>query len=155
MNEFVLCYADSIDNPDCDWVVAVKRSNPPWQAGRINLPGGMVNPGEDTLDAARRLLESETGLVPTVDGCEILGTMLGLEYTTTVVKCQFRGPYRVVTKSPDFVVVTSLSEILCRGSNILPELRTIIPLCISRQPWQMIISNDRNYFNYVLQVNDF
>jgi len=154
MKEYILCYAESIDNPDIDWVVLIDKINPPWQLGRLNLPGGKMQAGEDPLDVAARKLKEETTLVAERDKCELLGTMHGIDWIVSVVLCPFRGPFSVGYDGRERPVVTSLREALCMGSRILPELRTILPLCISRQPWQMILSEDRGWFNYILQVND-
>lgn len=155
MNQYVLCYAHSFDNPDIDWVVLISKRNPPWQDGYLNLPGGKIKPGESILDAACRELKEETGLVSKTDDCKLLGTMHGTNWIVSVVLCGFNGPFSVSYDGPERPVVTSLHEALCQGSCVLPELRVILPLCISRQPWQMILSEDRNYFNYVLHVNEF
>jgi 8-oxo-dGTP pyrophosphatase MutT (NUDIX family) len=155
MKQFVLCYADSIDNPDIDWVVLIDKRDPSWQSGKLNLPGGKVKPNESVLAAACRNLEEKTSLVALTVDCELLGTMHGTDWTVSVVRCGFRGPFNVSYDGPERPLVIGLRSVLCMGSCILPELRVILPLCISRQPFQMILSEDRNYFNYVLQVNEF
>jgi 8-oxo-dGTP pyrophosphatase MutT (NUDIX family) len=154
MRQFVLCYAESIDNPDTDWIVLINKINPPGQVGNLNLPGGKIEPGEEVFDAACRELEGETSLKAERDQCELLGTMHGIDWFVSVVLCRFKGPFSVQYGGDERPVVISLREALCMGSRVLPELRTIIPLCISRQPWQMILSEDHNWFNYVLQVNE-
>ena len=154
MKQYVLCYAESIDNPDIDWVVLIDKITPPWQLGRLNLPGGEVHPNHSVISSACGYLEADTTLVAERDRCELLGTMHGIDWIVSVVLCPFKGPFSVGYDGHERPVVISLREALCMGSRILPELRTILPLCISRQPWQMILSEDRNWFNYVLQVND-
>lgn len=44
-----------------DGIVLIKRKNPPFE-GRYALPGGFVEVGETTEDAARREAKEETGL---------------------------------------------------------------------------------------------
>lgn len=154
MKQYVLCYAESIDNPDVDWLVLLDKKNPPWQDGRLNFPGGEVYPDHPVAYSACRYLDEGTGLKSQPTDCELLGTMHGVDWIVSVMLCPFRGPFSVLYNGAERPVVISLREALCMGSRILPELRTILPLCISRQPWQMILSEDRNWFNYVLQVND-
>jgi ADP-ribose pyrophosphatase YjhB (NUDIX family) len=152
MKQYVLCYAESIDNPDIDWIVLINKSFPHWQNGKLNFPGGAVRDQETVIKAAGRILEETTGLI--ADFGEVLGTMHGIDWHVSVVLCPFHGPFSVKYDGGERPLVTSLREALCMGSRILPELRTILPLCIARQQWQMILSEDRNWFNYVLQVND-
>ncbi len=154
MVEYVLCYAESIDNPDIDWVVLVDKTSPSWQIGRLNLPGGKVEPGETPVRAAVRELREETSLEAELPMCEVNGTMHGPNWIVHVVRCPFRGPFQVGYDRDERPLIVGLRQALEIGSHVLPELRTIIPLCISRQHWQMIISEDRNYFNYVLQVGE-
>ncbi len=46
---------------DNDRILLIKRRYPPGQ-GKWAVPGGVIEPGETILDAARRELEEETGL---------------------------------------------------------------------------------------------
>ena len=52
MKQYVLCYAESIDNPDIDWVVLIDKKNPLWQDGHLNLPGDKMDDGEDLFYVA-------------------------------------------------------------------------------------------------------
>jgi len=48
----------------CNGKVLILRRGPtaPWKPGTWNLPGGCVDPGEDTLDAALREASEEAGI---------------------------------------------------------------------------------------------
>jgi 8-oxo-dGTP pyrophosphatase MutT (NUDIX family) len=55
----VYCWARMAD----EWsILLVLKNRPPLLAGRLNLPGGKVEPGEDWDKAAVRELKEETGL---------------------------------------------------------------------------------------------
>lgn len=60
--KYVLVYAD-VSGPD-NWVLVVHKDRPEWQRGKINLPGGHVEPGETFEQAAVRELVEETGVQP-------------------------------------------------------------------------------------------
>jgi len=48
-----------------DWpnhLLFVRKNKPDWQAGKLNFPGGHVEPGESDVEAAVRELREETNL---------------------------------------------------------------------------------------------
>ena len=48
-----------------DKILILKRGeNAPWMPNKWNLPGGMVDPGEDLKTAATRECQEETGITP-------------------------------------------------------------------------------------------
>jgi len=44
-------------------VLLIEKKRPPWQYGRLNLPGGKIEPNESPAECASRELEEETGLL--------------------------------------------------------------------------------------------
>ena len=46
-------------------VLLIRKARPPWQAGRLNGPGGSLEPGEAPIDAMVREFFEETGLKTT------------------------------------------------------------------------------------------
>jgi 8-oxo-dGTP pyrophosphatase MutT (NUDIX family) len=68
------------DRPDPGVILTVRREHMRTHAGQVAFPGGRVDPGEDTIDAALREAWEELGLDPVA--AEIVGTI---------------DPYRTVT----------------------------------------------------------
>jgi 8-oxo-dGTP diphosphatase len=56
-------------------VLAARRTHPPEAAGRWELPGGKVRPGEGLEDAARRELDEELGVQ-----VEVTGVLAGVQH---------------------------------------------------------------------------
>ncbi len=154
MKEYVLCYAESLDNPDAYWTIFVERKSPSWQAGRLSFPGGVIEPGETPVQAAVRELKEEVGLDAEPTMCRVRGVIYGESQIIHVVLCPFKGPIKSSFNGPERLLVLGLHQALEPGSCILNELRTILPLCITREPWRMIAGGDRHPFSYVLQVGE-
>lgn len=45
-----------------DEIVFIRKTKPEWQAGKLNLPGGKIEPNETPVIAAVRELQEETAL---------------------------------------------------------------------------------------------
>ncbi len=155
MKEFVLCYAKSLDHPDADWVVLVDRVKSKKYVGRLDLPGGKVRYGESVLEAASRILEAKTGIFANpLSNCVPSGVIHSDSWNVTVVACHFTGSFKVDYYKEETPVMMSLSQAICHESRIVSNLRTIIPLCISEQPWQMMVDNHPYQSRYVLYVRE-
>ena len=62
MDEYVLIYPKAINLKE--ELILVRKNKPAWQKGKLNLPGGKIEPMEDYKIAALRELKEETGLEP-------------------------------------------------------------------------------------------
>jgi mutator protein MutT len=67
-------------------ILAVSRKNNPQDFG---LPGGKVDPGEDSREAAVRELYEETGLIAT--HCSAVFSQYDGSYLTTTFMCNIEG----------------------------------------------------------------
>lgn len=49
-------------NAAADQLVVIRKNRPNWQAGKLNGPGGLIEPGETPLQAIQREFREETGV---------------------------------------------------------------------------------------------
>jgi len=66
---------------DSDMVLLQTKDRPAWQAGKLNLPGGRMDPEDagDPITAALRELAEETGLTPPRAAVREVGLLTGEE----------------------------------------------------------------------------
>lgn len=83
MSEYSIVYADPSPVYGGEPVLLVKKNRPQWQAGRYNLVGGKVDPGEDPLTCAVRELKEESGL-DTIGDPEYMGAKCMVEYDEVI-----------------------------------------------------------------------
>jgi len=114
-------------------VLLIRKKRPQWQAGRLNGPGGKVEPGETFLDAMRREFEEEIGV--RVERWEHFVTLRGEEKAGQPYEVAFfRGSVtlggahyiiddaRQYEEQPEWVRTDPLP------SDVLPNLRFLIPM---------------------------
>jgi 8-oxo-dGTP pyrophosphatase MutT (NUDIX family) len=131
MQEYVVINASPLgvkDNGDAKLLVLKNR--PEWQAGRLNLIGGKVEPGETHEDAARRELLEETGLTPFyMSDILLMGTIQCPDaviycYNTWVDETQPLKPQEGETEK---VAWFQWYEVL-HDTRLMPNLRVVLPL---------------------------
>ncbi len=61
MKNYVLVYANPITELHWRNVLLIEKQKPQWMRGALNLLGGLVEPGEEIIDAALRELKEESG----------------------------------------------------------------------------------------------
>lgn len=123
---YVLVYATS------PWrsgeVLLIHKDKPEWQAGRLNLPGGKVEPGELPIATAERELFEETGL-PSMLHIQ-LGTITGDHYHIDAFSCVIDACYTLEplaghTEKPEWM---NLRRALF-DPRLIENLKVILPLC--------------------------
>lgn len=144
MKHYVLCYAQAVPSSRLgNDVLFIERRKNDWQFGKLNLPGGSVNPGELPESAAFRELLEETGLVASKPDIQVLGCIAGDDWFVDVCFCPYRPRFNGVEQSPR--TLTTEGEILTlpwreaiHDPRLIPNLRIIIPFCQARADgWQL------------------
>jgi 8-oxo-dGTP diphosphatase len=108
-------------------VVLVRKSRPPWQAGRVNALGGKLHDGESLVDAARREVREEAGVE--VERWEEFLVWHDPEYRLRAVRA-FDDVARLARTAEDQDVF--LVNVSGLPLNVIDNLRWIIPLALDR-----------------------
>ncbi len=116
--------------PERDWVALIKKNRPEWAAGRLNGPGGKVEPGESWEAAMRREFREETGVdLPEMEW----------EHTVTIqsdkFECRFfrsvsDQAYNVLSMTDEAVSLVWVNSM--DRANVVPNLRWLIPLQLEK-----------------------
>ena len=111
--------------PDGHEIVLVRKTRPPWQAGRVNALGGKLHDGESLLDAARREVREEAGV--DIERWEEFLVWEDREYRLRAVRA-FDDAARRARTSEDQEVF--LADVRSLPGNVIDNLRWIIPLAL-------------------------
>lgn len=128
MQEFVVVYADPVGIATNE-VLIVNKDRPPWQAGRRNLVGGKIEPGESPESAAIRELKEESGLTMMPETYpEVVGRITGswgiVHVVKIAVKDMWLRPDKLETEKVEWIKWHILRE----DPLLIPNLRVVIPL---------------------------
>jgi 8-oxo-dGTP pyrophosphatase MutT (NUDIX family) len=141
---YVLCFAHQIPFYQMQRVVLIERKKADWQLGRLNLPGGSIQEGETPEQAAVRELREETGLVASLADTRLLGEMEGEDWYVAICFCPYRNWHNGKEQVPETMCDEgTIHELVWRevmnDPRLIPNLRLIIPLCMSRLAgWKLI-----------------
>lgn len=105
-------------------ILVAHKDRPDWQKGRLNLPGGKIEPGESSEIAAHRELKEETGLESNL---EVMGYIVD---GSSIIYC-YRGfskadpmPQPGETERMEWLSLESIRS----DPRLIPNLRVIIPM---------------------------
>lgn len=124
----VLCFS-----PDYKRLaVLTKLHGPSMLIGKLNFPGGNVEPGESDIDAAVREYREETGLVLSAEQLVTLGEVgLPGEYRLTVFYTTSADVDSVRTLTDEEVRVISLDELFITAHKEPEKLSPDLPGWVS------------------------
>lgn len=132
-------------------VLLIRKDRPKWMSGRLNLPGGKIEPGESPHAAAERELVEEAGL--TSDEFDILG----------VIEIEGGHVYCVRTRNIDawgkrgaeeteVLEWRDIKEVMT-DSTLMPNLKVIIPLLsYGVRDWKMRMAGDDSEVRNVMEL---
>jgi len=140
MMNYVLIYAVF---PVGDFLL-VRKAQPEWQRGRLNLPGGKVEPDEDVMDAAWRELREETGIDSAKCWWSYGGGIFGEEWNVDVWRAEvpvsefgnLRPEFPRDHPRHEPLTVSSLDDAV-REPTLIPNLRAVLPLMAAHVPFQL------------------
>lgn len=113
-------------------VVLISKQKPSWQRGFLNGVGGKIEPGETSLQAMVREFEEETGVKTHSDDWSSIASLQetngwSVDVFATVA---FDEDFWSVRTTTDEEIVVVLARFLDARSDVLPNLRWLIPLCL-------------------------
>lgn len=127
--EFVLLFCKKGNS--LDETLYILKDRPDWMAGRLNLPGGKIEPGETPQQAAARELKEETGYdcvtEPTLLGVMQDGGFKVYILRTVVLPDKEPCPREGETETPLWIKWNEAD----RDKRLLPNLRVIVPMCMA------------------------
>ena len=124
----VLCFS-----PDFKRLVVLKKQHgPQLLIGKLNFPGGNVEPGESEVAAASREAREETGLALPEDSLIGLGTVgMPDEYRLTVFYTTSADVDQARTLTDEEVSVVTLDELFLTAHSAPEKLSPDLPAWVS------------------------
>ena len=145
----VLCFAQPIPAKPTKDVLLILRNKDDWQRGKLNLPGGKIEPGESPEVAAYRELVEETGIKASLLDVRILGFLKCNDGIIPVVYCPYQTAVnQVTTVSPEEGEAISLpSQLALSDPRLHPNVKVMIPLCQSGvSDWLLEMTDSQRSF---------
>lgn len=152
MIEYVLVYARPVE-PQFNKIPMVIKKRPEFLKGRLNLPGGKLEEGENPIRAAIRELKEETGLEELIEsdpmcvlGADYLGKIVGSKSKIHCVRVPITFRQEIVPgpNEDEEMGWYDLQELLDH-KDLMPNLRLVIPLMESGYKDWTVIDTDGDW----------
>ena len=139
MQHYVLILAKSKDYYKEPKFLVVRKHRPAWQRGRINIPGGHVEAGEDAFYAATRELYEETGLIGNgwVRAGAVTGDDFHIDCYTATVMFEDPKPREGETEEVFWTTFNDIKD----NPRLMPNLKAMIPMMLAGVTDWVIIDN--------------
>jgi 8-oxo-dGTP diphosphatase len=108
-------------------VVLIEKNRPEWQKGRLNGPGGHIEPGETPEQAMAREFEEEVGLVG-IDWMKF--AVLHGEGWIVHFFTALDGRAVVPNTGTDEQVVAVLVDDIATSRKVIPNVKWLVPLAL-------------------------
>jgi 8-oxo-dGTP diphosphatase len=128
-------------------IVAMEKKRPAWQAGKLNFPGGSIEPTDSCpVQAAVRELREETGLVVLQESLNFVAFVRwfddgNVECANCHVFSLFDDVVEHAKTIEDERVFVMDSDQLLRG-DVIDNLRWMVPMAISRSSAKEVIERN-------------
>lgn len=146
MTEYTIIFCIASDKH----FLLVEKDKPEWQKGKLNLPGGKIEPGETPIQCANRELAEESGLCGdnTVHYMKQLGRIVDNNVTIHCMWCCTSYSSKLKLRPAD----SETQKIgwydwdtVRRDRRLIPNLRLIIPLMLAGQNGWCIEDHDTGF----------
>lgn len=111
-------------------VTLIQKVKPEWQAGKLNGVGGLVEEGENPLEAMQREFKEETGVETALDDWKCFGSMKFnkcVVYLFTGVATPAHG---IPTTTTAEKVRTIPLRFVPNSEEVIPNIRFLTPLAL-------------------------
>ncbi len=114
-------------NSELNEVLLIHKNRPEWQKGKINGPGGKVEPDEEPKACISREIREETGLSIPIHEWTAVGEMNHVEWNVQLFAVSYKGKKYDVQSLTDEKLEWFPTEKI--PANVIPNLHWLIPLC--------------------------
>lgn len=145
MQKYVIVYVYDYDN----YFLMIRKNKPAWQKGRLNLPGGKVEPNESYRDAAIREIKEESDIDLNPENLRFRGIISGNGYKIPIFSCYHYYLFDDAKPMTDEEVYLTNKDIISIDEmSTIYNLKLIIPL-LREYNGLFVVDGDSTLFQVV------